>query len=95
MARFDHLAVLNLVVDTGLVPVFSPGDVAVAKQIVNASEESIRGRFGTGVSCVGIGSKLVTKELVAAGDGRAWRRRWSRCWAGSWWHGSEDRAAVG
>jgi 2-dehydro-3-deoxyphosphogluconate aldolase/(4S)-4-hydroxy-2-oxoglutarate aldolase len=35
---------------------------------VNATEESIRGWFGAGVACVGIGSKLITKELVAAGD---------------------------
>ena len=35
---------------------------------VDASEESIRAWFGAGVSCVGIGSKLVTKELVATGD---------------------------
>jgi 2-dehydro-3-deoxyphosphogluconate aldolase/(4S)-4-hydroxy-2-oxoglutarate aldolase len=35
---------------------------------VNATEESIRGWFGAGVACVGIGSKLITRELVAAGD---------------------------
>jgi 2-dehydro-3-deoxyphosphogluconate aldolase/(4S)-4-hydroxy-2-oxoglutarate aldolase len=35
---------------------------------VGATEESIRGWFGAGVTCVGIGSKLITKELVAAGD---------------------------
>jgi 2-dehydro-3-deoxyphosphogluconate aldolase/(4S)-4-hydroxy-2-oxoglutarate aldolase len=35
---------------------------------VDATEESIRAWFGAGVACVGIGSKLVRKELVAAGD---------------------------
>jgi 2-dehydro-3-deoxyphosphogluconate aldolase/(4S)-4-hydroxy-2-oxoglutarate aldolase len=35
---------------------------------VDASEESIRAWFGAGVACVGIGSKLVAKDLVAAGD---------------------------
>jgi 2-dehydro-3-deoxyphosphogluconate aldolase/(4S)-4-hydroxy-2-oxoglutarate aldolase len=35
---------------------------------VDATEESIRGWFGAGVTCVGIGSKLITKELVAARD---------------------------
>ncbi len=35
---------------------------------VDATEESIRGWFGAGVACVGIGSKLVTKDLVATGD---------------------------
>lgn len=35
---------------------------------VAASEESIRAWFGAGVACVGIGSKLITKELVAAQD---------------------------
>jgi len=35
---------------------------------VNASEESITAWFDAGVACVGIGSKLITKELVAAGD---------------------------
>jgi 2-dehydro-3-deoxyphosphogluconate aldolase/(4S)-4-hydroxy-2-oxoglutarate aldolase len=35
---------------------------------VDATEESIRAWFGAGAACVGIGSKLITKELVAAGD---------------------------
>lgn len=35
---------------------------------VDATEESIKTWFGAGVSCVGIGSKLVRKEWVAAGD---------------------------
>ena len=35
---------------------------------VNATEESIRAWFTAGVTCVGIGSKLVTKELVALGN---------------------------
>jgi len=35
---------------------------------VDATEESIRAWFGAGVACVGIGSKLVAKDLVAAGD---------------------------
>lgn len=35
---------------------------------VDATEESIRAWFRAGVACVGIGSKLITKELVAAGD---------------------------
>jgi len=35
---------------------------------VDASEESIRAWFGAGVACVGMGSKLITKDLVAASD---------------------------
>jgi len=35
---------------------------------VDATEESIRAWFRAGVVCVGIGSKLITKELVGAGD---------------------------
>jgi 2-dehydro-3-deoxyphosphogluconate aldolase/(4S)-4-hydroxy-2-oxoglutarate aldolase len=35
---------------------------------VDATEESIRTWFEAGVACVGIGSKLISKELVAAGD---------------------------
>jgi len=35
---------------------------------VDATEESIRAWFRAGVACVGIGSKLLTKEMVAAGD---------------------------
>lgn len=35
---------------------------------VDATEESIMAWFGAGVACVGIGSKLVRKEWVAAGD---------------------------
>ena len=35
---------------------------------VDATEESIRAWFRAGVVCVGIGSKLITKDLVAAGD---------------------------
>jgi 2-dehydro-3-deoxyphosphogluconate aldolase/(4S)-4-hydroxy-2-oxoglutarate aldolase len=35
---------------------------------VDVTEESLRAWFGAGVVCVGIGSKLITKELVQAGD---------------------------
>jgi 2-dehydro-3-deoxyphosphogluconate aldolase/(4S)-4-hydroxy-2-oxoglutarate aldolase len=35
---------------------------------VDATKESIDAWFGAGVTCVGIGSKLVRKDLVAAGD---------------------------
>jgi 2-dehydro-3-deoxyphosphogluconate aldolase/(4S)-4-hydroxy-2-oxoglutarate aldolase len=35
---------------------------------VDATEESIRAWFSAGVTCVGIGSKLVTKELIALGN---------------------------
>jgi len=35
---------------------------------VAPTEESINGWFGAGVACVGMGSKLIIKELVAAGD---------------------------
>lgn len=35
---------------------------------VDASEESIKAWFNAGVVCVGMGSKLITKEMVAAGD---------------------------
>ena len=35
---------------------------------VDATKESIDGWFGAGVTCVGMGSKLIRKDLVAAGD---------------------------
>jgi 2-dehydro-3-deoxyphosphogluconate aldolase/(4S)-4-hydroxy-2-oxoglutarate aldolase len=35
---------------------------------VDATEESIRGWFEAGAACAGMGSKLITKELVARGD---------------------------
>ena len=35
---------------------------------VDATEESIKGWFAAGVVCVGMGSKLITKDLVAACD---------------------------
>ena len=35
---------------------------------VEATEESIKAWFEAGVACVGIGSKLIRKDLVAAGD---------------------------
>ncbi|NLS77860.1 MAG: bifunctional 4-hydroxy-2-oxoglutarate aldolase/2-dehydro-3-deoxy-phosphogluconate aldolase [Chloroflexi bacterium] len=35
---------------------------------VDATKESITNWFKAGVSCVGIGSKLITKEAIAAGD---------------------------
>ena len=35
---------------------------------VNATEESIRSWFEAGVACVGIGSKLIAKDLVTAGS---------------------------
>ena len=39
MARFDRLAVLNTMLETGLVPVFYQGDVEVARRIVAACAE--------------------------------------------------------
>ena len=38
---------------------------------VDATEESITSWFKAGVACVGMGSKLIAKELVAAGDFKA------------------------
>jgi 2-dehydro-3-deoxyphosphogluconate aldolase/(4S)-4-hydroxy-2-oxoglutarate aldolase len=35
---------------------------------VDATEESIKAWFGAGVACVGIGSKLIRKDWVAAGN---------------------------
>jgi 2-dehydro-3-deoxyphosphogluconate aldolase/(4S)-4-hydroxy-2-oxoglutarate aldolase len=35
---------------------------------VDATEESIKAWFGAGVACVGIGSKLIRKDVVAAGN---------------------------
>lgn len=35
---------------------------------VDTTEESIKAWFGAGVACVGIGSKLIRKDLVAAGN---------------------------
>jgi 2-dehydro-3-deoxyphosphogluconate aldolase/(4S)-4-hydroxy-2-oxoglutarate aldolase len=35
---------------------------------VDASEENIRAWFEAGAACVGMGSKLIRKDLVAAGD---------------------------
>ncbi|MFN2228656.1 MAG: bifunctional 4-hydroxy-2-oxoglutarate aldolase/2-dehydro-3-deoxy-phosphogluconate aldolase, partial [Anaerolineae bacterium] len=35
---------------------------------VDATEESIKQWFAAGVACVGIGSKLIRKDWVAAGD---------------------------
>jgi len=35
---------------------------------VDATEENVKGWFRAGVACIGMGSKLVRKDLVAAGD---------------------------
>jgi len=35
---------------------------------VETTEASLRAWFGAGVACVGIGSNLITKELIKAGD---------------------------
>jgi 2-dehydro-3-deoxyphosphogluconate aldolase/(4S)-4-hydroxy-2-oxoglutarate aldolase len=35
---------------------------------VDATRESIEAWFAAGVACVGIGSKLIRKDLVAEGD---------------------------
>ncbi|MCO6453669.1 MAG: bifunctional 4-hydroxy-2-oxoglutarate aldolase/2-dehydro-3-deoxy-phosphogluconate aldolase [Caldilineales bacterium] len=42
---------------------------------VSPDEENLRAWFAAGVACVGMGSKLITKELVAAGDFDAIRRK--------------------
>lgn len=42
---------------------------------VDATEESIQAWFKAGAACGGIGSKLITKELVAAGDFEAIREK--------------------
>jgi 2-dehydro-3-deoxyphosphogluconate aldolase/(4S)-4-hydroxy-2-oxoglutarate aldolase len=36
--------------------------------VYRITEENLRGWFEAGVVCVGMGSKLVRKDLVAAGD---------------------------
>jgi 2-dehydro-3-deoxyphosphogluconate aldolase / (4S)-4-hydroxy-2-oxoglutarate aldolase len=35
---------------------------------VEPTEESLRAWFGAGVACVGMGSNLISKDLLAAGD---------------------------
>jgi 2-dehydro-3-deoxyphosphogluconate aldolase/(4S)-4-hydroxy-2-oxoglutarate aldolase len=35
---------------------------------VDASRESLEAWISAGVACVGVGSKLVTKEILATGD---------------------------
>jgi 2-dehydro-3-deoxyphosphogluconate aldolase/(4S)-4-hydroxy-2-oxoglutarate aldolase len=35
---------------------------------VDSTEASLKGWFGAGVSCVGMGSNLITKELLKAAD---------------------------
>lgn len=45
---------------------------------VDATEESIRAWFAAGVAAVGMGSKLITKEAVAAGDFEAITRKVSQ-----------------
>ena len=35
---------------------------------VSPTEENLKGWFGAGATCVGMGSKLITKEMVAAKD---------------------------
>jgi len=42
---------------------------------VDVTEESLTGWFEAGVTCVGIGSKLITKELVNAKDWEGLRKR--------------------
>jgi 2-dehydro-3-deoxyphosphogluconate aldolase/(4S)-4-hydroxy-2-oxoglutarate aldolase len=42
---------------------------------VDATEENIRAWFEAGAACVGMGSRLITKELVAAGDFHAISRK--------------------
>lgn len=39
MARFDRLAVLGAMVETGLVPVFYNGDISIAKEVLTACAE--------------------------------------------------------
>ncbi len=42
---------------------------------VDATEESIHAWFSAGVACVGMGSRLIRRDLVAAGDFDAIRRK--------------------
>jgi 2-dehydro-3-deoxyphosphogluconate aldolase/(4S)-4-hydroxy-2-oxoglutarate aldolase len=35
---------------------------------VESTEESLKAWFGAGVACVGMGSNLITKKLLDAGD---------------------------
>lgn len=62
MAKHTRLVVLSAMKEIGLVPVFYNGDFEVAKA-VGMSEW-----LGAGAVCVGMGSKLITKELLAAKD---------------------------
>ena len=42
---------------------------------VDVTEESLRGWFEAGVACVGIGSKLISSDLVDDGDWGTLQRR--------------------
>jgi 2-dehydro-3-deoxyphosphogluconate aldolase/(4S)-4-hydroxy-2-oxoglutarate aldolase len=42
---------------------------------VSPTEESLRAWFGAGIACAGIGSELISKELVKAGDFDTLRER--------------------
>jgi len=42
---------------------------------VSPTEESLRAWFGAGISCAGIGSELITKDILKAGDYEALRDR--------------------
>lgn len=46
---------------------------------VSASRESISEWIGAGAACLGIGSKLITKELVARGDWGALKDKVAEC----------------
>jgi 2-dehydro-3-deoxyphosphogluconate aldolase/(4S)-4-hydroxy-2-oxoglutarate aldolase len=49
---------------------------------VDATEESISAWIKAGTACLGIGSNLITKEIVAAGDWAALTRKVEQC---LWW----------
>ena len=49
---------------------------------VDATEESITQWIKAGTACLGIGTKLITKEIVAAGDWEALTAKVAQC---LWW----------
>lgn len=46
---------------------------------VNPDEESLKGWFAAGVTCVGMGSKLITREMIESGDMEDLTKRVRRC----------------